>query len=147
VAKEMGKPLIIHTRAAQVDTLQILRETGAGDVGGVMHCFTESWEMAEAALALGFYISISGIVTFKNAGNVQRVAKQVPLDKLLIETDAPYLTPVPYRGKANYPQYVRYVAEKIAELRNISYQTVIDQTSENFYRCFRFKPTKCASKK
>lgn len=137
VSKETGKPLIIHTRAAQEDTLAIMREENAAAIGGVMHCFTESLEMAEASLDMGFYISISGIVTFKNAANVQEVAKMVPLEKLLIETDAPYLTPVPYRGKANYPQYVHYVAEKIAELKGIRYQTVIDQTSENFYKCFR----------
>lgn len=137
VAKETQKPLIIHTRAAEADTLTIMAEEAASEIGGVMHCFTERWEMAEAAMAMGFYISFSGIVTFKNAANVQAVAAQVPLERMLIETDAPYLTPVPFRGKPNSPQYVHYVAEKIAELKGESYQTVIDVTTENFWRCFR----------
>ena len=137
VARESQKPLIIHTRSAQDDTLSIMREAGASTIGGVMHCFTESEAMAHAAMEMGFYVSFSGIVTFKNAQNVQAVAKSVPLDRLLIETDAPYLTPVPHRGKPNAPQYVHFVAEKIAELHNVSYQTVIEATTENFYRCFR----------
>lgn len=136
-AIQIDKPIIVHTRAACEDTLQIMREENAAQVGGVMHCFTESWEMADAAMAMGFYISISGIVTFKNAGNVAAVAKQVPIDRLLIETDAPYLTPIPYRGKPNRPQYVRYVAECIAELRQIDVNTVIQQTADNFFRLFK----------
>lgn len=140
VAKQTNKPLIIHTRAAEADTLKIMAEESACDIGGVMHCFTERWEMAEVAMDMGFYISFSGIVTFKNAANVQSVAEKVPLERMLIETDAPYLTPVPYRGKPNAPHYVHYVAEKIAELKGVSYQTVIDATTENFWRCFRVSP-------
>jgi len=135
-AKQVHKPLIIHSRAAPEDTMSILHEEEASDACGVMHCFTESWDMAQAALAIGFYISISGIVTFKNAGNVAEVAKQVPLDRLLIETDAPYLAPVPYRGKQNEPQYVRFVAEKIAQLRGLSVDQVAECTTRNFNALF-----------
>ena len=137
LAKELQKPLIIHTRAAQEDTLGIMRDCDATKAGGVMHCFTESLEMAKASLDLGFYISISGIVTFKNAANVQEIAEYVPLDRLLIETDAPYLTPVPYRGKANYPLYVSCVAQKIAELKNISVEDVALQTTANCCELFK----------
>jgi TatD DNase family protein len=136
VARELNKPLIIHSRDAREDTMRILDEEGAKSVAGVMHCFTESWEMAQQAMALGFYISISGIVTFKNAKEVAEVAKKVPLDRLLIETDAPFLAPVPYRGKQNEPQYVRFVAEKIAELRHIHVDDVAKATTENFKRLF-----------
>jgi TatD DNase family protein len=136
LAKELQKPLIIHTRAAEQDTLGIMRECDATSAGGVMHCFTESLAMAKASLDLGFYISISGIVTFKNAANVQELASYVPLDRLLIETDAPYLTPDPYRGQANYPMYVSYVAKKIAELKNISLAEVARQTTENCQMLF-----------
>lgn len=136
-AKKLHKPLIIHSRAAHQDTIQIMREEGANEIGGVMHCFTESWQMAEEAMALGFYISFSGIVTFKNAKNVAEVAAKVPLENMLIETDAPYLTPVPFRGKPNEPQYVRFVAEKIAELKNISIDEVAAQTTKNFQQLFR----------
>jgi len=135
-AHQAQKPLIIHTRGAQEDTIRIMREEKADQVGGVMHCFTESWEMAEQALELGFYISFSGIVTFKNAQQVVEVVKQVPLENMLLETDAPYLTPVPYRGKPNQPHYVRYVAEKIAELKALPVETVVRQTGENFSRLF-----------
>lgn len=135
-AKELNKPIIVHTRQAREDTIRIMREEGANEVGGVMHCFTESLEMAEQAMALGFYISFSGIVTFKNALELQEVARRVPLDKLLIETDCPYLTPVPYRGKPNFPGYVRYVAEKIAELKGVDFETVARQTSQNFAELF-----------
>lgn len=135
-AHQCKKPLIIHTRAAHEDTIAIMREEKAQDVGGVMHCFTESWEMAQESLELGFYISFSGIVTFKNAKNVVEVARQVPLDKMLIETDAPYLTPVPYRGKPNEPQFVRYVAEKIAELHNTTVANVEQTTTRNFQQLF-----------
>ena len=116
VARELKKPIIIHTREAQEDTIKIMREEGAAEVGGVMHCFTENYEMASQAIDLGFYISFSGIVTFKNATNVVDVATKVPLSSMLVETDAPYLTPIPFRGKPNEPQFVRYTAEKIAEL-------------------------------
>ncbi|OGT51806.1 MAG: deoxyribonuclease [Gammaproteobacteria bacterium RIFCSPHIGHO2_12_FULL_42_13] len=130
------KPLIIHTRDAQEDTIRIMKEERADKIGGVMHCFTESLEMAKAAIALGFYISFSGIITFKNAQPLVKVAKNIPLEKILIETDAPYLAPVPFRGKKNEPKYVKYVAEKIAEIKNISVEAVAEATSENFRRLF-----------
>lgn len=137
VAREVNKPIIVHTRDAREDTLAIMREENAAEVGGVMHCFTESVEMAEAAMDMGFYISFSGIVTFKNAANVAAVAEAVPLERMLIETDAPYLTPVPYRGKPNEPQYVRFVADKIAELKGVSFDEVASKTTENFYQLFK----------
>lgn len=136
-AKELNKALIIHSRAAREDTIQIMQAEKASEVGGVMHCFTENWEMAQQAIALGFYISFSGIVTFKNAKEVAEVAQQVPLEKMLIETDAPYLAPVPYRGKQNEPQYLYYVAEKVAEIKNRSFDEVADQTTKNFMDCFK----------
>lgn len=132
-AREIGKPLVVHTREAAEDTLRIMEEEGAGKVGGIMHCFTETPQIAEQALALGFHISISGIVTFKNAEQVREVVRQVPLERLLLETDAPYLAPVPYRGKTNQPAYVRHVAEKVAEVKSISIECVMDQTSRNFF--------------
>ena len=135
-AKVTGKPLIVHTRQAKEDTLRILQEEQASTVGGVMHCFTEDWEAAQKALDMNFYISISGIVTFKTAVEIQDVAKRVPLDRLLIETDSPYLAPMPFRGKPNEPAYVRYVAECIANLRGISLETVAAETTENFFRLF-----------
>ena len=136
LARATKKPLIIHTRDAREDTLKILRDECAQEVGGVMHCFTESLDMALAAIELGFYISFSGIITFKNAIELQDVVKHVPLDRLLIETDAPYLTPVPFRGKPNQPKYVHYVAEKVAELKGVSFDEVARATSENFMRLF-----------
>lgn len=135
-SKECGKPLIIHTRSAADDTLRLMEEEGAIDAGGVMHCFTENWEVAQAALDMGFYISFSGIVTFKNALQIKEVAKLVPMDRMLIETDSPYLAPVPFRGKLNQPAYVKHVAEEIALLRGISVEEVGLQTSENFARLF-----------
>jgi TatD DNase family protein len=135
-ARECGKPVIIHTRAAPDDTLRIMREERAGDVGGVMHCFTESWDMAQAAMDMGFYISFSGIVTFRNAEDLREVARRVPLELLLVETDAPYLAPVPHRGKPNEPRYVRHVAEQLAELRGMDLETLAAATSENFFRLF-----------
>ncbi|MGD8309636.1 MAG: TatD family hydrolase, partial [Chromatiales bacterium] len=135
-ARACGKPLIIHTREAREDTLRILREGGAGEVGGVMHCFTETWDMARRAMDMGFYISFSGIVTFRNAEALREVATRVPLDRLLIETDAPYLTPVPHRGKPNQPAYVRHVAERIADLRGLPVEQLIEVTGENFFRLF-----------
>lgn len=135
-AKQSQRPLIIHTRDAREDTIAILRETGAEQAGGVLHCFTETWEMAEQALDLGFYISFSGILTFKNAESLREVARKVPLDRLLIETDAPYLAPVPYRGKKNEPRYVSRVADQVAELRGLSRAEVDDITTENFFRLF-----------
>lgn len=135
-AKQVQKPLIIHTRDAREDTIRIMQEEGADRVKGVMHCFTESFEMAQAAIDMGFYISFSGIVTFKNAKDLQAVAKAVPLERLLIETDAPYLAPVPYRGKQNEPKYVRYVAEQIAALKEIDVATVAKITTENCKQLF-----------
>lgn len=135
-AKQLNKPLIVHTREAKEDTIKILREEGAGEVGGVLHCFTEDWEMAEQALDLNFYISFSGIVTFKNAKQIQDVARKVPDNRYLIETDSPYLAPMPYRGKTNYPIYVRYVAEKLSDLRNTSLNQISEQSSRNFHQLF-----------
>lgn len=136
VAKLSKKPLIIHTRAAQTDTIALMKSERANDIGGVMHCFTEDWEMAKQALDLDFYISISGIVTFKNALQVQEVATKVPLHRLLIETDAPYLAPVPYRGKPNQPAYVKHTAEFIAQLRGISFEEVASATTQNYVDLF-----------
>lgn len=133
----VAKPLIVHSRQARLDTLRILQEENAASVGGVLHCFTEDWTMARAALDLGFYISISGIVTFANAKDLQAVAKQIPLDRLLIETDAPYLAPVPFRGKPNEPGYVRFVAEYLANLQGISLEAMAEITTTNFFNCFK----------
>ncbi|MDP3031494.1 MAG: TatD family hydrolase [Rhodocyclaceae bacterium] len=135
-AKLCGKPLIIHTRAASADTLRVLKEEGGDSVGGVFHCFTEDLDTARQALDLGFHISFSGIVTFKNALQIKAVAQSVPLDRLLVETDSPYLAPVPYRGKLNQPGYVLHVAEEIARLRELPLETVIETTTENFFRLF-----------
>ncbi len=135
-ARECRKPLIIHTREAGADTLRIMAEEGAAEVGGVMHCFTESLEVAQAAIAMNFYISFSGIVTFKKATQIKEVAQKIPLDRMLIETDAPYLAPVPFRGKLNQPAYVKHVAEEIAKLRGISLAEVGAATTRNFGRLF-----------
>jgi TatD DNase family protein len=137
VAKLLDKPLIIHTREAGHDSLDVLAAEGAETVGGIIHCFTEDWEYAKKALDLGFYISFSGIVTFKNAQDIKDVAKKVPADRFLIETDSPYLSPVPFRGKSNYPIYVRYVAEHIAELRNTSIEEIAQLSSDNFKTLFK----------
>jgi TatD DNase family protein len=139
-ARTCGKPLVIHTRSAAADTLAIMREERAGDIGGVMHCFTESWDVAEGALALGFHISFSGIVTFKNAKDLKGVAQRVPLERMLIETDAPYLAPVPFRGKLNQPAYVRHVADEIARLRELDVGEVARATSANFFGLFGVNP-------
>lgn len=133
-SNQSGKPLIIHTREAKQDTLKIMQEAKAQ--AGVMHCFAEDWETAEAALDLGFYISFSGILTFKSAEDLREVAKKVPLDRILVETDSPYLTPVPYRGKPNSPAYTYYVAEKLAEIRSQSINTIAKTTTDNFNRLF-----------
>jgi TatD DNase family protein len=138
-ARASGKPLIIHTREAAADTLRIMAEENAAEASGVMHCFTESWEVAEAALAMNFYISFSGIVTFKNAKQLKEVAQRVPLERMLIETDSPYLAPVPYRGKLNQPAYVKHVAEEIARLRGISVDEVGQRTTDNFQRLFKLE--------
>lgn len=135
-ARACAKPLIVHTRSAAADTVRLMQEEGAAECGGVMHCFTESREVAAAALDLGFYISFSGIVTFRNARELKEVAAWVPLDRLLIETDAPYLAPVPHRGKTNEPAWVVHVAEEIARLRNLSLDIVEQATTENFFRLF-----------
>jgi len=135
-ARRCGKPLIIHTREAATDTLRIIEEEDGGKAGGVFHCFTETVAVAQAALALGFHISISGIVTFKNALQVKEVARSVPLDRLLVETDAPYLAPVPHRGKLNHPALVRHVAEEIARLRGIGLDELTQATTANFQRLF-----------
>lgn len=136
-ARVTGKPLVIHTRSASEDTLRIMAEEKASEAGGVMHCFTESLEVAKAAMDMGFYISFSGIVTFKNAKELKEVARAVPLDRMLIETDAPYLAPVPNRGKTNEPGFVRYVAEEIARLKGVSTEEVGEVSSANFFRLFR----------
>ncbi|MPS30366.1 TatD family hydrolase [Pigmentiphaga sp.] len=136
-ARRTGKPLIIHTRSAAQDTLRIMEEEGAADVGGVMHCFTESQAVADAAIAMNFHISFSGIVTFKNARELQEVARSIPLERILIETDSPYLAPVPHRGKLNDPSKVVHVAEKIADLRGLPLQVVADASTENFFKLFK----------
>ncbi|MEJ2794121.1 TatD family hydrolase [Iodobacter sp. LRB] len=135
-AKIAGLPLIIHTRSSSEDTIRILKEEGAAEVGGVLHCFTESWEVAQEAMELGFYISFSGIVSFKKAVELHEVARLVPLDRMLIETDSPYLAPVPFRGKQNQPAWVRHVAESIADLRGISVNQIADASTANFFKLF-----------
>lgn len=136
-ARRVGKPLVVHTRDSALDTLQLMREEGADTVGGVMHCFTENWEIARQALDLGFYLSFSGIVTFKNALVVKEVAGKCPLDRLLVETDSPYLAPVPYRGKPNQPAYVLHVAEELARLRGLSLDAISQATTDNFFTLFK----------
>lgn len=131
------RPLIIHTRSASVDTIKILKEEGADRIGGVMHCFTESFEVAKAAMEMGFFISFSGIVTFKSAKDLQETCRQVPLERMLIETDSPYLAPIPYRGKLNEPAWVAKVGEFIANLKGIEVQELATRTSNNFYQCFQ----------
>jgi TatD DNase family protein len=135
-AKKLKKPLIIHTRQAQNETLDIMAQEEAAQIGGVMHCFTESLAMAEACMAMNFYISFSGIVTFKNAVELQSLAQLIPPDKILIETDAPYLAPMPFRGKSNRPAYVKYVAEKIAQLRGETTEFIANCTTKNYFDLF-----------
>lgn len=135
-SKQTKKPLIIHMREATDDTIKIMHDENAQDAGGVMHCFAEDWETAQRALDLGFYISFSGIVTFKNALALKEVARNVPIDKMLVETDSPYLAPVPFRGKSNQPAYVQNVAQCIAELRDESYEHIAEKTTENFFKLF-----------
>jgi len=136
VAKATKKPLIVHTRNARKDTLAILKAGHANECGGVLHCFTEDWDTASAALDLDFYISFSGIVTFKNAIDLQAVAKKLPLERILIETDSPWLAPMPYRGKINQPAYVKHVAEFLAALRGVTFEEIAKHTTQNFYRLF-----------
>ena len=133
---ELNLPVIVHTREAKQDTIDLIKAHGSSNTAGVLHCFTEDWAMAEQALDLGYYISLSGIVTFKNAESLRDVAKRVPLERLLVETDSPYLAPVPHRGKPNEPKYVRDVAEYIAQLRGVSYEALAEATSANFYALF-----------
>ena len=135
-AKHLTKPLIIHTREAREDTMNILEQENAEQAGGIIHCFTENWETAQRALDIGFYISLSGIVTFKNAVALQEVAKKLPLDRILIETDAPYLAPVPHRGKTNKPAFVKHVAEFLADLRGETVENIAETTSANFRSLF-----------
>lgn len=139
VANQLNKPVIIHTRSAREDTIQILRENNAEHCSGVLHCFTENWEMAKQALDLGFYISCSGIITFKNAEEIRDVIRKVPLDRLLVETDSPYLAPVPYRGKQNQPAYTREVCEYVATLKGLTSEQFAQVTTENFERLFKVK--------
>ena len=139
-ARTCNKPLVIHTRSAASDTVAIMREERAGDVGGVMHCVTETWDVAQEALDLGFHISFAGIVTFKNATQLKDVARRVPLSQMLIETDSPYLAPVPHRGKRNQPAWVRHVAEEIGRLRDMPAEAIGHATSENFFRLFGIQP-------
>ncbi len=139
LAKKLNMPIVIHNREATEDVIQILQEENAKDVGGIMHCYSDSIEYLETCLEMNFYISLGGPVTFKNATLPKEVAKAVPLNKLLIETDAPYLTPHPYRGKRNEPAYVTYVAKKIAELKGISYETLCEATTQNAFRLFNIK--------
>ena len=136
-ARRLAKPLVIHTRAAAEDTLRVMREENAAEVGGVMHCFTETREVAQGAMELGFHISFSGIVTFKNAKELKEVARRVPMERMLVETDSPYLAPVPHRGKPNQPAFVKHVAEEIAQLRGIPFEDVARATTDNFFRLFR----------
>lgn len=136
LAIELNKPLIVHTRMAQEDTLQILKDENAHKVGGVFHCFTESYDMASAAIDMGFYISISGIVTFNKANELKEVVRRLPIEKLLIETDSPYLAPIPYRGKENQPAYVRDIANYVGLLKGISTDEVAKITSDNFFTLF-----------
>jgi len=136
LAAELHKPVVIHTREAQQDTLQLLRDAPSLAAGGVLHCFTEDWAMARAALDLGLHISFSGIITFRNAAPLREVVRQVPLERLLVETDAPYLTPAPYRGRCNEPRYVRRVAECVAELKGITLAEVAETTTANCRRLF-----------
>lgn len=136
-AREIGKPLIVHTRAAREDTLRIMAEERAAEAGGVLHCFTEDWDMAQAAMDMNFYISFSGIVTFKNAQALKDVARAMPSARMLVETDSPYLAPVPRRGKTNQPAYVKYVTQYIADLRDTSLEALAQVTRDNFYALFK----------
>lgn len=136
VGKQIGLPVVVHTREAKDDTLALIKEHGSLEHSGVLHCFTEDWEMAKAALDLNYYISISGIVTFKNAEQIRDVVRHIPLDKLLVETDSPYLAPIPYRGKPNEPKYVLEVAQFVADIKGMHLEDFAAQTTENFYRLF-----------
>lgn len=145
-ARQLSKPLIIHTREAAEDTLRLMKEENAHEAGGVMHCFSEDLDIARRAIELNFYISFSGILTFKSATILQEVAKHIPLDRILIETDSPYLAPTPFRGKQNHPALVKHVAETLAVLRNVSFETIARETTQNFYRCFLLNSEKNINK-
>lgn len=134
---KLGLPIIVHTRDAREDTLALIKSHGNMESAGVLHCFTESWDMASAAMDMNYYVSFSGIVTFKNAIELKEVAKKMPLDRMLVETDSPYLAPVPFRGKPNEPKYVREVAEYLAELKGLSFEKFAEITTENFHRLFK----------
>jgi TatD DNase family protein len=136
VGKQIGLPVVVHTREARADTLALIKEHGSLEHSGVLHCFTEDWDMAKAALDLNYYISISGIVTFKTADQIRDVVSKMPIDRLLVETDSPYLAPIPYRGKPNEPKYVREVAQFVADVRGIPLEELAAKTTENFYRLF-----------
>jgi TatD DNase family protein len=135
-AAQAQLPVIVHTRDARQDTLDLIAEHGSQESAGVLHCFTESWEMAKAAMDMNYYVSLSGIVTFKNAEELREVARKMPLDRLLVETDSPYLAPIPYRGKPNEPAYVREVAQFVADLKGISFDKLCEITGDNFHRLF-----------
>src|SRR5574344_169193 len=139
IAKDLNKPLIIHARGAVQDCIDMIYAEGGRDCGGVMHCFCDDVELARKSLDLGFFISFSGIVTFKNATNVQAACRYVPLDRMLVETDCPYLAPVPKRGKPNEPAFVSYTAKAVAQLKNVSFEELCNTTSKNFEECFRIK--------
>lgn len=135
-SKQTAKPVIVHTREAREETISLLKQYGS-DSAGVLHCFTETWEMAKAAMEFGFYISFSGIVTFNNANDLREVVKKIPLDRMLVETDSPWLAPIPYRGKQNEPQYVYEVAQRVADIKNISIEALAEATTQNFYQLFQ----------
>jgi TatD DNase family protein len=137
LAKELGLPVVIHDREAHQETLEILKSEGAKDCAGIIHCFSGDYEMAKTCLDMGFYISIPGSITFKNAESFREVVKRIPLESLLIETDSPFLTPVPFRGKRNEPSYVRYTAQRVAEVKNISFEKVAEVTTQNAMRVYR----------
>jgi TatD DNase family protein len=139
LAKEMGLPIVVHDREAHQETLEILRSEKAGKVGGIIHCFSGDYEMAKACIDMGFFISVPGSITFNNAERFREIVKKVPLDCLLVETDAPFLTPVPFRGKRNEPSYVRYTAEKLADIKKISFEKIAEATSENALRAYRIR--------
>jgi len=141
LAKELGLPIVVHDREAHQETLEVLKSEKAEQCGGIIHCFSGDYEMAKACIDMGFYISVPGSVTFKNAERFQEVIKRIPLESLLVETDAPFLTPVPFRGKRNEPSYIRYTAQKVAEIKGISFEKVAEVTAENAFRIYHLIPS------
>jgi TatD DNase family protein len=139
LAKELQLPIVVHDREAHQETLEILTSEKAEDCGGIIHCFSGDYQMARGCMDMGFYISVPGSITFKNAGSLREVVKKIPLESLLVETDAPFLTPEPFRGKRNEPSYVRYTAQRVAEIKNISFEKVAEVTTENVLRVYRLK--------